>query len=151
MYILKNIFKKNHNIEFLGVIIILLFIVTAFMFKEDAYKNSLILNQTVVCSELDDNKCPVENKDYIKHGTRNVCLWMKYKSPRVPRELTLQWRCNNKVILTENLIITNLDGIKAFYFMREDGAPLPAGRYRVVISDGFNLLREIPFTIKKLK
>lgn len=151
MYILKTIFKKKHNIELIGVIITILLITTVWAFKEDLYNNSLILEQAVICTELDDNKCPVQNNDYIKYGARNVCLWIKYKTPRTPRELNLQWRLNNKLVLSENQLITDEKGIKAFYFLREDGAPLPAGRYRVVISDGYKAKNEIPFTIKKMK
>jgi hypothetical protein len=53
------------------------------------------------------------------------------------------------VIFQEEMTISDKKGVKAFYLLREDGAPLPMGNYCVVVeSDGRESARRC-FTITR--
>ena len=51
------------------------------------------------------------------------------------------------LVLSEPLKLMTKDGVRAFYLLREEGTPLPVGKYRVTISSPTKRLSELDFEI----
>lgn len=63
--------------------------------------------------------------------------------------MDIVWLFQDRVIFRESMRIGDTSGTKAFFLLREDGSPLPAGEYVVAIeSDGIER-RRIPFSVTR--
>ncbi|GAB6280054.1 MAG: hypothetical protein STSR0007_01040 [Thermovirga sp.] len=101
----------------------------------------------VVCRELDDSSFPVGEGPIFKWGGRQVCLMFRYEAPRPGGSLDVVWRFRNQVIFSESIRIGDTGGVRAFFLLREDGSPLPAGEYDVSIESAGKDLFRIPFSV----
>ena len=78
-----------------------------------------------------------------------MCLKFHYEAPRPGSVMDIVWRFQNRVIFRESMRIGDTSGTKAFFLLREDGSPLPAGEYVVAIeSDGIER-RRVPFSVTR--
>lgn len=146
-----KISDKSTRILFivLATSIVFILLLCVWSLKYDFFGNSLHIEKSLVCLELGDNREPLSVSSNISYGVRQVCLWFRYASGQGESYLKISWYLNNDLILSEQLKLTNKEGIKAFYLLKEAGAPLSTGSYRVVISTPTNTLSEIPFIINK--
>jgi len=105
------------------------------------------IDSAVICRELDDFNLPVGEDSVFQWGGRQVCLLFHYEAPRPGGFMDVIWRFRDRVIFRESLRIGETSGSRAFFLLREDGSPLPVGKYDVAIeSDGKEQFR-IPFSV----
>lgn len=124
----------NRPLVFLGVVIILLILSAILSFKIGAFRGSFLVEEALICQELNGFRQPLRAGNNIFHGARQVCLWLKYSSAREGGHIDVSWYYNNDLILSEKVSLTAVDGVKTFYLLRDEGTPLPSGSYRVTVS-----------------
>lgn len=107
------------------------------------------IDKSVVCVELDRSRRPHKIRETIQYGTRQVCLWFQYSDAPEGSHLEVSWYYGEDLVRSEPLKLMSKDGIRAFYLLREDGMPLPQGKYRVTISSPTKCLSELNFEIIK--
>lgn len=134
---------------FLGIVIILLILSAVISFRAGPLRSSFNVEEALICQELDGAHRPLKVGNSIPYGARQVCLWLKYTSAREGSYLEVSWYYENDLILSERVGLTVKDGERAFYLLQEEGSPLPAGNYAVVISTAARLRSEISFHIDK--
>lgn len=146
-----KISDKSTRILFvvLAISIVFILLLCVWSLKYDFFGNALRIEKSLVCIELGDNREPISVSNNIPYGARQVCLWFRYASAQVESHLKISWYFNKDLILSEQLKLVDKEGIKAFYLLKEAGAPLSAGSYRVVISTPTKTLSEIPFIVNK--
>ncbi|NLV81986.1 MAG: hypothetical protein GXZ18_03110 [Synergistaceae bacterium] len=131
----------------LATSIVFILLLCAWSLKYDFFGNSLYVEKAFVCLELGDNREPLSVSTNIPYGARQVCLWFRYASAQGESYLTISWYLNNELVLSEQMKLIDKEGIKAFYLLKENGIPLSAGSYKVLISTPTKTLSEIPFII----
>ncbi|MEA5034399.1 hypothetical protein [Cloacibacillus evryensis] len=109
--------------------------------------SSFRIDKAVVCVELDRDRLPHKVMNTIQYGTRQVCLWFQYSSAPEGNHLEVSWYYGKDIVLSEPLKLMTKDGVRAFYLLREEGTPLPVGKYRVTISSPTKRLSELEFEI----
>jgi len=107
------------------------------------------IDSAVVCSELDGSSCPVGEASIFQWGGRQVCLRFHYEAPRPGSVMDIVWRFQGRVIFRESMRIGDTSGTKAFFLLREDGSPLPAGDYVVAIESDGRERRRVPFSVTR--
>lgn len=139
----------RRSLVLLGAFVVVLAILVAATLKSGLSGRSFRIDKAVVCVELDRNRLPSKVKNSIQHGTRQVCLWFQYSSAPVGSHLEVTWYYGKDLVLSEPIKLMTKDGMRAFYLLREEGTPLPIGKYRVVISSTTKKLSDIEFSIVK--
>lgn len=109
--------------------------------------NSLYLNTVLTCQELDTKLKPLQISNRFSPDSRQVCLWLRYSAARDGDHILISWRYAGKLIQKESLRLTGAGGIRVFYLVREDGAPLPAGEYVILIYSGKVKITELSFQV----
>lgn len=131
----------------LGLTVVVLVILSVVSLKTGLLGSSFRIDEAVVCVELDRNRLPHKVMNTIQYGTRQVCLWFQYSSAPVGNHLEVSWYYGKDLVLSEPLKLMTKDGVRAFYLLREEGTPLPVGKYRVTISSPTKRLSELEFEI----
>lgn len=149
MYIFRTIKQQRTAFEFIGVLIFFMIMLTSWAFRLDIYNNSLLIEKSLVCLELNEKRAPLKIVTEFSHGVPQVCFWMKYRSGKVPRDIDITWIFDKQEVLSESQTLVSKEGIKVFYLLREDGSPLPDGSYKVIVSDKGRIMTEIPFKVVK--
>lgn len=145
--------KKTRKKPFiiLGFSVVVLLFLIAWSLKPELFRDQFNISKAYVCLELDADRKPLHISDNVPYGTRQVCLWFDYESFREGVHLEITWYYGKDVVLDESLKLMNKKGTKAFYLLREEGTPLPAGKYKAVLSTHNKIITEIPFQISKRK
>ena len=128
-------------------LVVLLVLLAGWSFRSRAASEPFRLEQAVVCLELDDEMKPLRVSDRFPRGTRQVGLWFRYASAREGDGLSVKWYHQGSLIQRETLRLVPGRGVKAFYLLREDGSPLPAGTYRVRLEGNGRRLALLEFRI----
>ena len=131
----------------LGVAVIILVALIVVSLKSGLLGSTFRIDKAVVCVELDRNRLPHKVMNTIQYGTRQVCLWFQYSSASEGNHLEVSWYYGKDLVLSEPLKLMTKDGVRAFYLLREEGTPLPVGKYRVTISSPTKRLSELDFEI----
>lgn len=132
-----------------SVAVMLLFIAAGFAVWSAGY--SFDINKALVCRELDDNRKPLHITETFPYGTRQICLWLDYSSARSGSRLDISWYHEGAPILSESVKLVSRDGVRAFYLLKEQGAELPSGDYRVTISTPSKVWSDINFKVSNKK
>ncbi|MBR4401723.1 MAG: hypothetical protein IKT09_08600 [Synergistes sp.] len=133
----------------LAFLVIVLAALSVVSLKAGLVGKTFRIDKSVVCVELDRSRRPYKIRDKIQYGTRQVCLWFQYSDASEGGRLEVSWYYGDDLVLSEPLKLMARDGIRAFYLLREDGTPLPQGKYRVAISSPTKCLSELDFEIEK--
>lgn len=131
----------------LGLTVVVLVILSVVSLKTGLLGSSFRIDKAVVCVELDRNRLPHKVMNTIQYGTRQVCLWFQYSSAPEGNHLEVSWYYGKDLVLSEPLKLMTKDGVRTFYLLREEGTPLPVGKYRVIISSPTKRLSELEFEI----
>ncbi|MCD7952629.1 MAG: hypothetical protein LUG14_06870 [Synergistaceae bacterium] len=131
----------------LGVAVIMLVALIVVSLKSGLLGSTFRIDKAVVCVELDRNRLPHKVMNTIQYGTRQVCLWFQYSFASEGNHLEVSWYYGKDLVLSEPLKLMTKDGVRAFYLLREEGTPLPVGKYRVTISSPTKRLSELEFEI----
>ncbi|MDO4988133.1 MAG: hypothetical protein Q4E17_03795 [Synergistes sp.] len=140
--------KKSLAILAVAVIILVVFTVLSIRLSKG---QPFTIDKAVICVELDSNRKPYKLRDVIRYGTRQVCLWFRYSNATEGSPLNVSWYYGENLVVSEHLKLISKDGSKAFYLLKEDGAPLPVGSYRVAVSSTAGQIDELKFAIEKKK
>lgn len=109
---------------------------------------SLRLEDVVLCEDLDDSFAPLEGTDVFPGQIKQICLWFEFTRARDGDLLEILWKYEGEDIQREELRAAYHSGSHAFYLLREDGSPLPAGEYSVVIFCNGKMKRTERFTVE---
>ncbi|MDR3354244.1 MAG: hypothetical protein LBO21_04345 [Synergistaceae bacterium] len=116
----------------LGVSTVALMFFISWSFRADnMIAGSFRLEDIQICEELDEDMKPLSAGKSVNEGTKQVCLWFSYSSAREGDSLEINWRFENQTIQRDVFRIANIEGVRAFYLLMEDGSPLPTGSYSV--------------------
>ena len=143
--------RGGKSLVILGAVVVVLVALIAVTLKTGLIGSSFRIDKAVVCVELDKNRLPRKVMETLPYGIRQVCLWFRYSSAPEGNHLEVAWYYDKQLVLSEPIKLMSKDGERAFYLMREEGTPLPTGKYRVVISSSTKKLSEIEFSIVKKK
>jgi hypothetical protein len=91
------------------------------------------LDEIQICEELDGDLKPINIERNLPGETQQVCLWFRYSKAGDGDSLEISWYLDEKLIQRENVLLSDPDGIKAFYLLKEDGSPLNMGFYSVLL------------------
>jgi hypothetical protein len=118
----------------LGLFVVVLIILSSWSFRADnVIAGSFRLNDIQICEELDDDMKPVSADVPLSGGATQACLWFDYSRAREGDSLEIVWSFGERKIQRDSYRLSESSGVRAFYLMRDDGAPLPAGEYSVAI------------------
>ncbi len=101
-----------------------------------------------VCEELDEQLRPVGGGSPFCFGIRQLGVRFRFRLARQGESLQVRWLYQNHLIHEESLSVESTEGVKAFYLVREDGAPLPAGEYFVSIAEGGRQAFRLDFSVE---
>jgi len=90
---------------------------------------------------------PVGITSNFSYGTRQLCLWFEYESVSRNCRAYVKWYFDNKLVSTENVVLSSAINKKTFCFLREDGSPLPAGAYCVELVVDGRIVGKLTFTV----
>lgn len=101
-----------------------------------------------VCEELDEQLRPLGGSSPFCFGIRQLGVRFRFRLARQGESLLVRWHFQNHLIHEESLSVESTEGVKAFYLVREDGAPLPVGDYAVSIAEGDRQAFRLEFAIQ---
>lgn len=133
----------------MGCSVVLLLLACSWSLRYDIFSDALHIDDSAVCMDLDEGRQPLRKNANIPFGTRQVCLWFKYSKGYEGCHIKVAWYFNGNLMWLEQQRLMVKNGVKAFYLLREDGTPLPNGKYKILISTPTKVLSEIPFAILK--
>jgi len=146
-----DLFSGSKPLIFLGALVVLLILLSAWSLRGGTFVKSFRIENAVVCQELDENRQPLNVRQNVPYGSRQICLWFKYSSASEGSRVQVSWRYGKDLVLTESLKLMTKDGVRAFYLLREDGTPLPVGAYTVTVSTPAKKWSEIKFNVVRRK
>ena len=135
----------------LGCSVILLLLLVTWSLKIGPFSSFFKVEEALICQELGGNREPLLVGNSIPYGPSQICLWLKYSSAREGSHLEVSWYYGNELVLSEPLKLIAKDGVRAFYLLREEGTPLPVGKYRVTVSTPAKVWTDIKFEITRRK
>lgn len=141
----------NRPLILLGVSVVILAALVVMSLKTGLLGGQFKIDKAVVCVELDRQRRPHKVMENIPYGTRQVCLWFQYSSAPEGNHLEIAWYYGKNLVLSESLKLMTKNGERAFYLLREEGTPLPVGKYRVTISSPTKKLSDLEFEIARKK
>lgn len=130
-------------------VVVLVFLLSWSVRLDNVTAGSFRLDELVVCDDLDDNMNPNVAMNNFPGDTKQVCLWFEYSKARDGDMLDIRWRFDGNDIQHESFRIVHARGTRAFYLLREDGAPLPAGTYSVELMCNGRTKSVREFTVAK--
>jgi hypothetical protein len=89
------------------------------------------LFEAAVCEGLNEDLAPVGAGNSFHYGVRQIGLWFRYRSARKGDTVQVEWFYGSHLVFRESFVLQPMEGIRAFYLVREDGTPLPPGEYCV--------------------
>jgi hypothetical protein len=95
---------------------------------------SFTIDEIQVCEEIDEELRPIGAARNMPAGSPQVCLRFVYSRGRRGDSVEITWYLNERMIQNETMRLSETNGTKAFYLIREDASPLDAGFYSVFIS-----------------
>ena len=101
-----------------------------------------------VCEELDEQLRPLGGGSPFSFGIRQLGVRFRFRLARQGESLQVRWFYQNHLIHEESLSVESSEGTRAFYLVREDGAPLPVGEYGVTISEGGRQAFRLDFSVE---
>lgn len=113
--------------------ILLLVILSVWTIRHCDKKNSFQLVDAVVCDEVSESFLPVGASDRFAYGTRQLCLWFEYRKASHNCEVSVEWYYRDALVFSQVICLSSLNGKRTLCLLREDGSPLPAGQYHVVL------------------
>jgi len=116
---------------FLAALAVLLVTIALLLWSESESRGPK-LEPIVLCRELDDSLQPQFPAERFPYGTRQICLWFAYDGAQEGEELRIEWLYRQRRVRSETLRFSSPSGFRAYYLIREDGAPLPPGTYAVI-------------------
>ncbi|MDR3321075.1 MAG: hypothetical protein LBS93_01395 [Synergistaceae bacterium] len=131
---MSNRRKQVYKLLLLALFVVFLMIFLFWSFSAgDIIAGSFRLGDIQICEELGDNMVPVNAGTTLPGGAKQVCLWFDYTKARVGDALEIVWKFGERRIQRDSYRLPASGGVRAFYLLKEDGSPLPAGSYSVEI------------------
>jgi len=104
--------------------------------------------RTAICDEVDEDFQPAGVSDHFSYGTRQLCLWFEYCTEYDSCGMNIKWYYRDQLVSRESVVISDSEGRRTFCLLREDGFPLPGGKYRVRIELNGRKLTTLKFSIE---
>lgn len=141
----------NRPLILLGAAVVILAALVVMSLKSGILGGQFRIDKSVVCVELDRERRPNKVLEKIPYGVRQVCLWFKYSNAPDGTHLEISWYYGKDLFQSESLKLMTKNGERAFYLLREEGTPLPVGKYRVIIASPTKKLSDLQFEIVRKK
>lgn len=138
---------KKNALAVLGAFVLLMVFLVTWSARQTLFESPFVLEEVLLCEELNEAREPVHPGTLFAYGTRQVCLWFRYGAARGGDNLKVKWYYQNRLIHVESMQLFVPKGIKAFYLIKEDGSPLPKGLYKVTIELNGRLRSRLEFRI----
>lgn len=107
------------------------------------------IHDVSVCEELDEQLRPIGGGSPFCFGIRQLGVRFRFRLARQGESIQVRWFYQNHLIHEEALSVEASEGVKAFYLVREDGAPLPVGDYHVSVAEGGRQAFRLDFSIEE--
>ncbi|MDR1137690.1 MAG: hypothetical protein LBK91_05140 [Synergistaceae bacterium] len=102
--------------------------------SNDIIAGSFTIDEIQICEEIDEELRPIGIVRNMSAGSQQVCLRFVYSRGRRGDSLEIAWYRNERIIQSETIRLSEANGTRAFYLIREDASPLDTGFYSVFIS-----------------
>ena len=116
-----------------AIIFILLFSVLWSANKVGGYVGSVDIPRAFVCKEIKQNSVP-QSAAKFNLENEQVCLWFEYVNAKSDTPLKIVCYMDKTEIVRQRVVLVAKEGVRAYYLVKNDGSPLPPGKYRIVIS-----------------
>jgi hypothetical protein len=127
--------KNAEPIILIGVIVLVLVAVVSWSFRaSDFIAGSFRMDEVQICEELDEVLMPIRSERNMPSDSSQVCLWFSYSRARRGDAIEIAWYLNERMIQREIVRLSEPNGVRAFYLLKEDGSFLDPGFYSVYIS-----------------
>lgn len=127
-------YNRSASLVLLGVFVIILMFLLSWSFRNDnVLAGSFRLDDIQICDELDDNMKPLRIDRNLPADSRQVCLWFNYSKARDGDTLEILWKNDERIIQKDSFRLSEPNGFRAFYLLREDGSLLPSGNYSITL------------------
>lgn len=144
--------KKVPKLAVLIVFFVAVLALAAVLFlKAELLGEAFCIKKVVICPKLDRTRSPLDAGGTIYHGLKSVALWLEYVSARDGTPVDVSWYYEDEPVLLETFKLVAGDGARCFYLLKDNGAPLPVGKYRVTVSTPAKLWSDKEFEIVKRK
>jgi hypothetical protein len=116
----------------LGLFVVVLMAFLSLSFRSgNVIAASFRLDDVRICEELDGDLRPVNPGTVLPAEVKQACLWFQYSRAREGDSLEIFWNYGGQAIQKDSYRLSETEGIRAFYLLREDGTALPGGEYSV--------------------
>ncbi len=141
--------KKSPLITLLVCIIaILLLSVLWSANKVGGYVGSVNIPRAYVCREIEHGKVPLPVTSKLYPDQRQICIWFEYKNAGKDDKIKIVCYRDQNEIIRQQVVPAGKNGIRAFYLVKNDGAALPVGKYRVTLSTATKSWNTVPETFE---
>lgn len=126
--------KEARALLMLGALAVVLMLLTSWSFRAgNVIAGSFRVDDMMICEELSGDLRPLPLAAGLTEGLSQVCFWFEFSRAREGDVLEIVWKFDGETIHRESFRLAETDGGRAFYLLREDGSPLPAGEYDVTL------------------
>ncbi len=136
--------RQKVSVFLIAVVLILLVSVLWSLNKVGGYVGSLNIPRAFVCREIDPSSIPVPVSGRLSSRQSQVCIWFEYNHAGKDDKIKIICYKDKEEIIRQQIALAAGQGIRAFYLVKDDGRPLPAGKYSVVISNATKVWKTDP-------
>jgi hypothetical protein len=84
----------------------------------------------------------------FRPGVKNIVVWYRWDGSPPGRRIDVRWSREGKKLLTQGENVDEASGESSWTLAMSSGGPLPAGGYRVELTEDGKTVTTIPFQIK---
>ena len=140
--------EDDASLILLGIFVIVLVAFLAWSMKTDnIIAGAFRIDDIQICEELDENMRPIPLVAGFVDEAKQACLWFEYSRAREGDMLEIVWLLDGTAIQRDSFRLSESRNTKAFYLMKEDGAPLSPGKYSVMIFCNSREKAALDFTV----
>lgn len=138
--------STRQKVSFFLIVVILILLVSVLwsLNKVGGYVGSLNVSKVFVCSEIEPSSIPAPVSGKLNYGQNQLCIWFEYDHAGKDDKIKITCYKDKEEIIRQQVALAPKQGVRAFYLVKDDGSPLPAGKYRVVISNATKAWKVVP-------
>ena len=133
---------------FVCIVVVLLLSVLWSANKVGGYVGSVNIPRAYVCREIEHDKVPFPVTSKLYPDQRQICIWFEYEDANKDDKIKIVCYRDQQEIIRQQVVPAGKNGIRAFYLVKNDGAPLPVGKYRVTLSTATKSWNTVPETFE---
>ncbi len=110
-------------------------------------QQSFMMSNVSISIDFEDHQFLAGTISRFEYGTRQVCMRFDYSRLEADGDIQVIWDYGEKRVQAETYTLTAPSGTRTYCLLKEDGSPLPKGRYSVMIQYGSVAMPKFHFEI----